>query len=174
MTFYIWLIPVQIRQEGEGAYDAFSTKINVRCGILGLHPPLITLALPIHYKTHQHLMVVGPQQKNKSRWFRLYQRHHDHFGTSARIFASRKFRTQHIIIAPWNQWYIILWLKGIIYHGNFHFISHIITNDGKIWLHDGMKTGRNAVMEGKMRNITSSYLIRCNSKFVALAIYAQN
>jgi hypothetical protein len=44
----------------------------------------------------------------------------------------------------------ILRLKGIIYHGNFHFISRIITNDGKIWLHDGMTTGRNAMMEGNM------------------------
>ena len=68
----------------------------------------------------------------------------------------------------------ILRLKGIIYHGNFHFISRIITNDGKIWLHDGMTTGRNAMMERNMRNITSSYLTRCNGKVVALAIYAQN
>jgi hypothetical protein len=53
-------------------------------------------------------------------------------------------------------------------------LYHTITNDGKIWLHDGMTTGRNAVMEGNMQNITSSYLTQCNGKVVALAIYAQN
>ena len=68
----------------------------------------------------------------------------------------------------------ILRLKGIIYHGNFHFISRIITNDSKIWLHDGMTTGGNAMMEGNMRNITGNYLTQCKGKVVALAIYAQN
>ena len=68
----------------------------------------------------------------------------------------------------------ILRLKGIIYHGNFHFISRIITNDGKIWLHDGMTSGRNSIMEGNMQNITHNYLTQCKGKVIALAIYAQN
>ena len=68
----------------------------------------------------------------------------------------------------------ILRLKGIIYYGNFHFISRIITNDGKIWLHDGMTSGRNSIMEGNMQNITHNYLTQCKGKVVALAIYAQN
>jgi hypothetical protein len=37
-----------------------------------------------------------------------------------------------------------------------------------------MTTGENAMMEGNMQNITSSYLTWCNDKVVALAIYAQN
>ena len=73
-----------------------------------------------------------------------------------------------------NEQNTILQLKGIIYQGNFHFILHIIINDGKIWLHDGMATGGNAMMEGDMRNMTGSYLTQCKGKVVALAIYTQN
>jgi hypothetical protein len=44
----------------------------------------------------------------------------------------------------------ILKLRGIIHHGNFHFTSRIIANDGKIWYHDGIATGSNAIMDGNM------------------------
>jgi len=66
----------------------------------------------------------------------------------------------------------ILHLKGIIYHGSFHFISRIITNDGQIWLHDGI-AGRDAVNEGNIRNISNSDLTLCKGKVIALAVYAQ-
>ena len=68
----------------------------------------------------------------------------------------------------------ILKLRGIIYHGNFHFTSRIIANDSKIWYHDGIATGSNAIMDGNMGNKTNSNLTKCKGKVIALVIYAQN
>jgi hypothetical protein len=28
-------------------------------------------------------------------------------------------------------------IRGIAYHRGLHFISHIITDDGEVWFHDG-------------------------------------
>ena len=33
---------------------------------------------------------------------------------------------------------VVLYVKDLIYHGDFHFTSCIIGNDGIIWYHDGM------------------------------------
>jgi len=34
---------------------------------------------------------------------------------------------------------VILDVRGLIYHGDFHFTSRIIGNDNNVWHHDGMK-----------------------------------
>ena len=36
---------------------------------------------------------------------------------------------------------VVLDVRGLIYHGDFHFTSCIIGNDGMVWYHDGMTTG---------------------------------
>ncbi|KIM71376.1 hypothetical protein PILCRDRAFT_82847 [Piloderma croceum F 1598] len=35
---------------------------------------------------------------------------------------------------------VVLDVRGLIYHGDFHFISCVIGNDGMVWYHDGMTT----------------------------------
>jgi hypothetical protein len=66
----------------------------------------------------------------------------------------------------------ILYLRGIVYHGSFHFVSRIITNDNKIWFHDGI-VGKNALAQGNIQNVSDKHLTHCNGKVIALAIYAQ-
>jgi len=36
---------------------------------------------------------------------------------------------------------VVLDVRGLMYHGDFHFTSHIIGIDGNVWYHDGMITG---------------------------------
>ena len=36
----------------------------------------------------------------------------------------------------------VLQLKGMVYHGDFHFTSCIVSSDGAVWFNDGMTTGR--------------------------------
>lgn len=72
-----------------------------------------------------------------------------------------------------NECNTVLHLRGIVYHGNFHFVSRIVTNDKKIWFHDGILTGSNAVAEANITNISDDYLTHCKGKIIALAIYAQ-
>jgi hypothetical protein len=38
-----------------------------------------------------------------------------------------------------NNMTALLYLKGIVYHGENHFTSRIITKDGKIWFNDGLQ-----------------------------------
>jgi len=36
---------------------------------------------------------------------------------------------------------VVLNVRRLIYHGDFHFTSRIIGTDGIVWYHDGMTTG---------------------------------
>jgi hypothetical protein len=67
---------------------------------------------------------------------------------------------------------VVLTLKGIVYHGDFHFTARICTNS-HVWFHDGMVTGRKCRYEGKLSVLTDSDLSVCNGKTVSLAVYAQ-
>ncbi|KAJ6549529.1 hypothetical protein DFH09DRAFT_926103 [Mycena vulgaris] len=55
----------------------------------------------------------------------------------------------------------ILLLRGIIYVGNFHFTSRLVDSDGRVWFHDGIRTGRACVdenyLEGHPDNFLESY-----------------
>ena len=43
----------------------------------------------------------------------------------------------------------VLYLRGIIYHGGYHFTSHIMSTEGDIWYHDGINTGEHCIEDGK-------------------------
>jgi hypothetical protein len=43
-----------------------------------------------------------------------------------------------------------LHLKGLVYHGAFHFTCCIVTNDGSVWFHDG-QLGSNCQYEKKLK-----------------------
>jgi hypothetical protein len=65
-----------------------------------------------------------------------------------------------------------LYLRGIVYSGQFHFVSRYIS-DNKIWYHDGITTRDNCIEDGFLDVCTLKDLqIRQNKKIV-LAVYAQ-
>jgi len=45
-------------------------------------------------------------------------------------------------------------LKGIIYHGGYHFTARVVTSQGDVWYHDGMTTARECKYEGKLSELT--------------------
>ena len=64
-----------------------------------------------------------------------------------------------------------LHLKGLVYHGDYHFTSRIIDNSGNIWFHDGMTTGKIALKEGKFGSVSQPNLKECRNKQLCLALY---
>ena len=67
----------------------------------------------------------------------------------------------------------VLYLRGIVYHGENHFTSRIISPEGNIWFHDGMTTGSTCENDGHLRTTTDRLLYKCKEKQLVLAIYAQ-
>jgi hypothetical protein len=65
------------------------------------------------------------------------------------------------------------YLKGIVYHGGFHFVSHIVGKDNTVWFHDG-QLGRGCIYEKILKEFSSSDLHMCRECIASLAIYTQN
>jgi hypothetical protein len=65
----------------------------------------------------------------------------------------------------------VLQLKGKVYHGDFHFTSHIVSSDGAVWFNDGMTTGRQCEKDGDLETMSSRKLMKCRGKKLVLAIY---
>jgi hypothetical protein len=42
------------------------------------------------------------------------------------------------------------YLRGIIYHGGYHFTARVVINQEDVWYHDGMTTARECRYEGKL------------------------
>jgi hypothetical protein len=64
-------------------------------------------------------------------------------------------------------------LRGIVYHGGYHFTSRIVSCEQHIWYHDGINTGKICLRDG-MLGIQSDDKIRvCRGRDLALAVYAQ-
>jgi hypothetical protein len=68
---------------------------------------------------------------------------------------------------------MVFGLKGIVYHGDFHYTARVCTS-GSVWFHDGMVSGRKCVYEKKLTEFTNSELSTCDGKMASLVIYAQN
>ena len=65
-----------------------------------------------------------------------------------------------------------LYLRGIVYHGRYHFTSRIIDKDGRIWYHDGMTTGKTVCEDGNLQSMTNQSLAMCRARNLVLAVYA--
>jgi hypothetical protein len=65
-------------------------------------------------------------------------------------------------------------LKGIIYHGGFHFNSRIIRPDKSIWFHDGITCGKNCINEGSLKEYISDDLLERNHYKACLIVYAKD
>src|ERR1700683_3635248 len=64
---------------------------------------------------------------------------------------------------------VVLDVRGLIYHGDFHFTSRIIGIDGNVWYHDGMITGSSCENFDKF---SSRDLLKCKGKKLILVVYA--
>ena len=71
-----------------------------------------------------------------------------------------------------NDEYKVLSLRGIIYHGENHFSSRIISSDGTIWYNDGIETGKNSIEDGHLSTISYEDLKFCKGKNLVLVVYA--
>jgi hypothetical protein len=86
---------------------------------------------------------------------------------------------QDVIISPnidipcINDENVSLQLRGIIYHGGYHFIARIIGKDGTIFEHDGdARNGEVTETDDNLKVINLDYLKECHSKSATLAIYS--
>ena len=65
----------------------------------------------------------------------------------------------------------VLQLKGIVYHGDFHFTSCIVSSDGVVWFNDGITTGRQCKKDGDLETMSSRKVMKCRGKKLVLEIY---
>ena len=63
-------------------------------------------------------------------------------------------KTSHIIKLKVNNTTTLLYLKGIVYYGDNHFTSRIISKDGRIWFKDGITTRGQSIEEGHLSTMT--------------------
>jgi hypothetical protein len=65
-------------------------------------------------------------------------------------------------------------LKGIVYGGHAHFTCRIICNNGAIWYHDGITTGRHCKLEGNLAQLADiSVLNTCMDNRVVAVVYGR-
>jgi len=62
-------------------------------------------------------------------------------------------------------------LRGIVYHGGFHFTSRIIKDDGNVWFHGQL--GRDGIMEKHVQDFNEMELRNCNERVACLVLYTQ-
>jgi hypothetical protein len=64
-------------------------------------------------------------------------------------------------------------LRGIIYYGDSHFTSRVIYDNGMVWFHDGITTGKTLIYDGMVQDLQES-LNNCRGKIASMAIYARS
>jgi hypothetical protein len=62
-------------------------------------------------------------------------------------------------------------LCGVIYFGDAHFTSHVISDNGMVWFHDGLETGQRLRYKGMLDNTFS--LNQCGGREAVAAIYVK-
>jgi hypothetical protein len=68
---------------------------------------------------------------------------------------------------------VVLDVRGLIYHGDFHFTSRIIGTDGIVWYHNGIITGSNCENDGDFDKFSSNDLLNYRGKKLILVVYAR-
>lgn len=91
--------------------------------------------------------------------------------------CERHFIAPYIKI-PFNGNIYKLKLRDVIYGGQFHFTSRIISSDGTIWYHDGITTKSSCRQEGSIHHLPSmDWLMTCGTgdsqKTAITLIYAR-
>ena len=68
---------------------------------------------------------------------------------------------------------VVLDVRGLIYHGNFHFTSCIIRNNNNVWYHDRMTTGSICENEGDFDSFSTKKLLNCKGRRLILVVCAR-
>jgi len=89
-------------------------------------------------------------------------------------YPNLNIETSHEIRLKKDGQTTVLHLRGIVYHGENHFTSRIISPEGNIWYHDGMTTGGTCDSDSHLKSTADTKLRTCEGKALVLAIYAQN
>jgi len=84
-------------------------------------------------------------------------------------YPDKDIRASHKIVFKKHGEKVPLYLRGIIYHGDFHFTAWIIHPDGSIWYHDGQK----GHLAETLKTTSDKDLRSCRGRKLVLAIYAQ-
>jgi hypothetical protein len=88
-------------------------------------------------------------------------------------YPNNNIKTSHKISFETDGKVTVLYLRGIVYFGDFHFTSRIISSTGDIWFNDGISTGRSCEEDGHLSHISDTRLKTCRGKDLVLAVYAQ-
>ena len=88
-------------------------------------------------------------------------------------YPNTKIKTSHKIRFKTDNAITVLHLRGIVYHGENHFTSRIISPNGNIWFHDGISTGSTCEIDGHLKTTTDRALYNCKGNKLVMAIYAQ-
>ncbi|KAK7007938.1 hypothetical protein R3P38DRAFT_2552449 [Favolaschia claudopus] len=64
----------------------------------------------------------------------------------------------HIVVNDVPVRYI---LRGVIYSGGNHFTCRVLTENGNIWYHDGIETGKDLIDEGDLHSKPAKFLNTC-------------
>ena len=98
-----------------------------------------------------------------------------HFSDPHRIYAvdvtDRHVTLSRTVKIQGSAHATTLHLRGLVYHGGYHFTCRIIDESGNIWFHDGMTTGRSTLKEGKFGSVSQPNLKECGNKQLCLVIY---
>ena len=87
-------------------------------------------------------------------------------------YAQTHIRTSHRLKIKLDEDDVELHLRGIVYHGRFHFTSQFISRKGDIWYHDGRETGKTCIYNGSLTSTQESELKKCRNRDLVLALYA--
>jgi hypothetical protein len=68
----------------------------------------------------------------------------------------------------------VLRLRGVVYHGDYHYTARVVSIDESVWFHDGMHTGNSTLSHGSLGKLSRSELNKCRSKNIELVIYSQD
>ncbi|KAF9457053.1 hypothetical protein BDZ94DRAFT_1343745, partial [Collybia nuda] len=88
-------------------------------------------------------------------------------------YPHTNIETSHQIKSVVNGKSTSLYLSGIIYHGDNHFTSRIISRKSQIWYHDGMLTKETCIKDGTLEDMSNEELKECQGKDLILAVYSQ-
>ncbi|KAI9069009.1 hypothetical protein FKP32DRAFT_1560572, partial [Trametes sanguinea] len=62
-------------------------------------------------------------------------------------------------------------LCGLIYFGQFHFTSQVVTRSGEVYSHDGIKTGSKLTFKGNLVGMDSKMLSKLGKRKLSVVIY---
>ncbi|KAJ6461129.1 hypothetical protein C8R47DRAFT_993644 [Mycena vitilis] len=69
---------------------------------------------------------------------------------------------------------VALKLRGVIYGGQNHFTCRFIRQDGSMWFHDGITTGRDCIPEVNLNTLQDKLVLhKCGEKKAVAVVYAR-